>query len=87
MDDELVRAGDRMHSETSRLVEWAKSRRVEMPYEVRMAFIGLKAAIDEWTEIRHRAYDRPTLHAELADAIRAGVPRFLPRLCCWGLRV
>jgi hypothetical protein len=55
MDAELVRTGDRMQSEASRLAEWADSRRGEMPYEVRMAFIGLKTAIEEWTEIRRRA--------------------------------
>ena len=44
-----------MQSEASRLVEWAESVRAEMPYEVRMAVVGLKAAIEEWTEIRRRA--------------------------------
>ena len=32
MDAELVRTGDRMQSEASRLVEWAESMRDEMPY-------------------------------------------------------
>jgi hypothetical protein len=44
-----------MQSEASRLVEWAESRRGEMPYEVRMALIELKRTISEWTEIRRRA--------------------------------
>ena len=52
MDAELLRTGDRMQSEASRLVEWAESRRGDMPYEVRMAVVGLKAAIEEWTETR-----------------------------------
>ena len=52
MDAELVRTGDRMQSEASRLVEWAESMRGEMPHEVRMAVIGLKGAIEEWTEVR-----------------------------------
>ena len=57
MDAELVRTGDRMQSEASRPVEWAESRSSEMPYEVRMAVVGLKAAIEEWTEIRRRSAD------------------------------
>lgn len=50
---ELRRIGDKMQSESSRLVEWAYN--IEMPYEVRMAVLELKSAIDEWTERRRKS--------------------------------
>lgn len=55
---DMRRTGDLMQSEASRLAEWAEEamRRhpttLEMPYEVRMALLGLRDAIDTWTDIR-----------------------------------
>jgi hypothetical protein len=50
--------GDLMQSEASRLAEWAEEAMqkhpttLEMPYEVRMALLGLKDAIAQWTDVR-----------------------------------
>lgn len=53
--------GDLMQSEASRLAAWARDAMkkhpttLEMPYEVRMALLGLDAAIDDWTATRRRS--------------------------------
>ena len=48
--------GDRMQSEASRLVEWARDRiDPAKDYEVFQAMLALRDDIEKWTEIRRRA--------------------------------
>lgn len=60
--DELRAIGDLLQSEASRLVEWAEKSTqdhptsLEMPYEVRMALLGVQDAVEMWTEVRRKEH-------------------------------
>jgi hypothetical protein len=47
---ELVRIGDRLQSEASRLAEWVLNDQ-RAPYEVMGAAAGAMSAVNEWTEL------------------------------------
>lgn len=47
---DLMRIGDRLQSEASRIVEYLKGER--LPYEVAMAVAEVESAVKEWTETR-----------------------------------
>jgi hypothetical protein len=55
---DLQGAGDQMQSSLSRIIEWASlphDKQDAMPYEVAMACIEGRSAVDLWTEIRRAA--------------------------------
>lgn len=55
-EGDLIRAGDQLQSEASRMAEWIRgmmnSDDVYVPYEVGMAAISTQGAVDAWTEAR-----------------------------------
>lgn len=57
---ELIRVGDHMQSEASRLAEWVKDNvpYEHLPYEVAGALHGVIGAIIDWTDARRSASSR-----------------------------
>lgn len=55
---ELRAVGDMMQSEASRIIEWISHKDMgdQIPYEVRMAIIGVQNSIERWTEIRRKSH-------------------------------
>lgn len=51
---ELVRIGDEMQSEASRLAEWVNKQQ-DVPYEVSMALMSVQHTVEAWTAERRRA--------------------------------
>ena len=51
---ELVRIGDEMQSEASRLAEWVDKQQ-DVPYEVSMALMSVQHTVEAWTAERRRA--------------------------------
>lgn len=52
----LSAIGDRLQSEASRLAEWVAtvSHEVQVPHEVQMAVGAVRAAVDDWSDVRAR---------------------------------
>lgn len=49
---ELVRIGDGMQSEASRLADWALAHYDDLPYEVQMAAAAIRSSVSHWTTAR-----------------------------------
>lgn len=70
---ELRGLGDHMQSEADRLLAWVNEARqkhsttLEMPYEVEMAALGLRDAIERWTSTRIDYALNPTNESETSD--------------------
>lgn len=50
-ESEIIRAGDRLQSEASRMAEWILQVGLA-PYEVHMAALEARSAVERWTNAR-----------------------------------
>jgi hypothetical protein len=51
----LTQIGDELQSAASRLAEWVGQNFGDVPYEVGMASLEARSAVEEWTELRSSA--------------------------------